>query len=296
MKIALMYGVAFILGSFAALVYAEPASAQCAVLPSEAITAVRHSVLQRKLYLTCSEYGHRLEPRSTSSWLNILNAPFYAYAAQPKHATTKLEQPVYFTRLTGRRLKQGERKALHAHFLQNIFPDYRLPSSVIEATATTSEGLDWRLFLMPDRGVLCYDQCSIRQVFMIKPNPSHKQDTALDRQKIAEGDNSLWSKRKIGWFIVLGLLHWPVLTVFLFFMLLPHIYNNLTTNSERMDWVIAKDIRGISMLPVLFMLQYWLLAGKYTADAKAANCEIMLRIGQGLVITNILVFINFLLA
>lgn len=276
-------------------VLSEEISANCSDLPAGAIAALPLSFEFRYLRLACDKFGHRLEPNTDLTWLSLLNGPYNVYARQPLKKSTNAESPVYFLTVSAKQLSNKYRRILHRDFLKKIFSNYSVPSLVTEFNATTTEGKLFKLYLMPDRGIVCFDNCAYLHVFLVKQNTPFWQDTKSNNDDFINypASESAWPKQKIGWAIVLVLFNWPILTLYLFFMLMPAIYNDLNTNSPLLDRFIKHDRKGGTLPLLIIGMQWRVLRGKYTADARQANCLPMVRIAQGMVVANIILFYLF---
>ncbi|MBV2129253.1 hypothetical protein [Arsukibacterium indicum] len=290
------YCLVAVFSCFAMPVLSEETSANCSDLPAGAIAALPLSFEFRHLQLACDKFGHRLEPNTDVSWLSLLNKPFDVYARQPLKMSTESDASAYFLAVSAKQLNNKYRTLLHRNFLKKIFPNYSVPSLVTEFIATTSEGVELRLYLMPDRGIVCFNNCAYRQIFLVKSNTPFWQDTKSTKEDFINypASESAWPKQKIAWAIVLVLFNWPVLTLYMFFMLMPAIYNDLNTQSPILERFIKHDRKGGTLLLLIIGMQWRVIRGKYTADARQANCLTMVRIGQGMVVANIVLFYLFI--
>ena len=290
------YFLVMVLCLFTFPVISEDISANCADLPAGAIAALPLSFEFRYLRLACDKFGHRLEPNTDVTWLSLLNEPFDVYARQPLKMSTESDASGYFLAVSAKQLNNKYRTLLHRNFLKKIFPNYSVPSLVTEFIATTSEGVELRLYLMPDRGVVCFNNCAYRQIFLVKSNTPFWQDTKNIKDDFISypASESAWPKQKIAWAIILVLFNWPVLTLYMFFMLMPAIYNDLNTQSATLERFIKHDRKGGTLPLLIIGMQWRVIRGKYTADARKANCLMMVRIGQAMVAANILIFYMFI--
>ncbi len=277
-------------------VFSDDISANCADLPAGAIAALPLIFEFRHLRLACDKFGHRLEPNTDVTWLSLLNEPFDVYARQPLKMSNKAESSVYFLTVSAKQLSNKYRRILHRNFLKKIFHNYSLPSLITEFSATTTEGIVFTLYLMPDRGIVCFDNCAYWQIFLVKQNTPLWQDSKSKKEDFISypTSESAWPKQKIAWAIVLVLFNWPVLTLYMFFMLMPAIYNDLNTQSPTLEGFIKHDRKGGTLPLLIIGMQWRVIRGKYTADARQSNCLTMVRIGQGMVAANILIFYMFI--
>lgn len=148
---------------------------------------------------------------------------------------------------------------------------------------------------MPDRGIVCFNHCAYWQIFLVKQNTPFWEEGKSTKEEFIDypASGSAWPKQKIAWAIMLVLFNWPILTLYLFFMLMPAIYNDLNTNSPILERFIKHDRKGGTLPLLIIGMQWRVLRGKYTADARQANCLPMVRIAQGMVVANIILFYLF---
>ncbi|MDP2714344.1 hypothetical protein [Rheinheimera sp.] len=252
--------------------------ADCRHLPPQALTTIQNQLLLKSVQLNCDTSGHRLSPIAGQQWIDALNRPFSIAARHLMHDTTQMQQD-FFTAVSAKRLDSHERALLNINLLQHVFADFYMPKKIIQVRATTIRGVELTLYLMPERGIVCQQNCSTLQVFSIKGAAPAAEMTST----------------KTAWLIALGLFNWPILVLYLVFMLLPSLYpDQITYGSKKLDWLISLDRRGLMMIPLSLALQWKVLTGDYTKQAKQTGHLTMLRIGQGMVLTNIALIICFI--
>jgi hypothetical protein len=149
------------------------------------------------------------------------------------HDSTQMQQD-FFTAVSAKRLDSHERALLNINLLQHVFADFYMPKKIIQIRATTIRGVELTLYLMPERGIVCQQNCSTLQVFSIKGAAPAAEMTST----------------KTAWLIALGLFNWPILVFYLDFMLLPSLYpDQITYGSKKPDWLTSLDRRDRYRLP-----------------------------------------------
>ena len=227
--------------------------------------------LLKSFNISCETTGHKLVPASGFQWLNQLDRAYFIPArALINRDRTDLPAD-YFTEISAWALEGNERDILAINLLQHTFSGFYRPKYVTQVHLKTLRGVILTLYLMPDRGIVCQNNCATLQVFSIK--------RPVTKPEMSDG--------QIGILIIIGLLNWPVLALYLGMMLLPSLYPDASYGSKTLDGMMKYNHRGALIIPMIIVMQWKVLIGAYTEQAKRCGYISLLRVGQAMVLTNL---------
>ena len=227
--------------------------------------------LLKSFNISCETTGHKLMPASGFQWLNQLDGAYFIPArALINRDRTDLPAD-YFSEISARALKGNERDILAINLLQHTFSDFYRPKYVTQVHLKTLRGVILTLYLMPDRGIVCQNNCATFQVFNVISSVTEPE----------------MSNGQIGILIIIGLLNWPVLALYLGLMLLPSLYPDGSYGSRTLDGMMKHNHRGALFIPMVIVMQWKVLIGAYTEQAKRCGYISLLRAGQAMVLANL---------
>ncbi|WP_166838524.1 hypothetical protein [Rheinheimera pleomorphica] len=250
---------------------AQSLTQNCANEHAQTKPQIRGKHLLRSFNISCDISGHILVPARGYQWLNQL-AGTYFIPARTLVNRDRTDLPAdYFTEISAWALDGNERDILAINLLQHTFSGFYRPNYVTQVHLKTLRGVILTLYLMPDRGILCQNNCATLQVFSIK-HPTEQQEM---------------SNGQIGMLIVIGLLNWPVLALYLGMMLIPSLYPDGSYGSKTLDGMMKHNHRGALVIPMVIVMQWKVLIGAYTEQAIRCGYISLLRAGQAMVLTNL---------
>lgn len=234
--------------------------------------------LLTSIAIRCDTDGHLLAATSGYQWRSLLDTPYFIPARSLLQRGIPNLPADYFSEISARALNSRQRDRFAIDVLQHTFKNVSRPSAVTQVELTTRRGVNLTLYLMPDRGLICQDNCTTLQVFTIT----------------SPATEPVMSKGKIGLLIVIGLLNWPVLSLYLGMMLIPSLYPDASHGSKTLDSMMKYNHRGALVIPMVIVMQWKVLIGAYTEQAKRCGYISLLRAGQAMVLTNLVLIISFI--